>query len=157
MDKYKNVKDSITEQCHLVMHRDINGMGRLYGGTLMSWIDETAGIVGRRHAGCLVTTAAVDNLKLRDGCYLGELVVLIGRVTYVGNTSMDVQVDTYREVLGGTRTLINRAFLVMVAIDENQKPTPVPRLRVRTESEKAAWEAGSKRYDLRKIRKTEGF
>ena len=157
METYKNVKDSLTEQCHFIMPKDINGSGRLYGGTLMSWIDETAGITARRHCGHAVTTAEVDNLQFRDASFLNELIVLIGKVTFVGSTSMDIQVDTYREVLNGTRTLVNRAFLVVVAIDENGRPIPVPRLRLRSVSEKAAWEAGSKRYALRKQRKEEGF
>ena len=47
----KRVKDSETEQSYLLMHRHINGYGRLFGGQLMQWIDELAGIVSMRHAG----------------------------------------------------------------------------------------------------------
>ena len=45
----KRVKDSETEQSYLLMHRHINGYGRLFGGQLVAWIDEMAGLVGRRH------------------------------------------------------------------------------------------------------------
>ena len=41
----------MTEQTYLLMHRHINGYGRLFGGQLMQWIDELAGIVSMRHAG----------------------------------------------------------------------------------------------------------
>ena len=44
-----------------------------------------------------------------------------GHLTYVGNTSMEVRVDTYREALDGTRTMIYRAYVVMVALDEEGK------------------------------------
>ena len=44
-----------------------------------------------------------------------------GHLPYVGNTSMEVRVDTYREALDGTRTMINRAYVVMVALDEEGK------------------------------------
>ena len=50
----------------------------------MQWIDEVAGIVAHRHAGSIVTTACVDNLNFKAGAYLGDTVVLIGRMTYVG-------------------------------------------------------------------------
>ena len=54
----KRVKDSETEQSYLLMHRHINGYGRLFGGQLMQWIDELAGIVSMRHAGGRITTTA---------------------------------------------------------------------------------------------------
>ena len=86
----------------------------------MQWIDEMAGIVARRHAGTIVTTACVDNLNFKAGAYLGDVVVLIGKMTYVGKTSMEVRIDTYVEAADGTRKIINRAYEVMVALDENK-------------------------------------
>ena len=83
--------------------------------------------------------------------------VLIGRVTYVGRTSMEVRVDTYVEDLKGIRKVVNRAYLVLVAIDDNGDPTEVPRLIIESESEKAEWQAGEKRYALRKKRRKEGY
>ena len=44
----KRVEDSLTEQTYLVMHRHINGYGRLFGGQLLAWIDELAGIVSKK-------------------------------------------------------------------------------------------------------------
>ena len=55
------------------------------------------------------------------------------------------------------RTMINRAYLVMVAMDENHVPRKVPGLILETEAERAEWEAGIKRSNLRKLRKNEGF
>ena len=109
----------MTEQTYLLMHRHINGYGRLFGGQLMQWIDELAGIVSMRHAGGRITTASIDNLNFKAGAYLNDTIVLIGRITYVGRTSMEVRVDTYVEDLEGMRRVINRAYVVMVAIDES--------------------------------------
>ncbi len=153
----KCVADSLTEQVHVIRPQHINPYGRLFGGFLMEWIDEVAGVVSRRHCGCHVTTAAVDNLSFKAGAYGGDLIVLVGKVTYVGTTSMEVRVDTYVENEEGFRRSINRAYFVMVAVDENGKPLPVPELEITTESEKAEWEAGKKRYDLRKLRRVEGY
>ena len=153
----KKVSDSKTVQHRIVMPPDINGFGRLFGGQLLAWIDETAGIVGRRHSGRDVVTAAIDNLQFKAGAYRNEIIVLIGRVTYTGRTSMEVRVDTYVESPDGMRRPINRAFLMLVAVDENQKPVPVPGLTVETESQKAEWEGAVKRKELHKKRRTEGF
>lgn len=139
------------------MPKHINGYGRLFGGILLQWIDEVAGIVAHRHAGSIVTTACVDNLNFKAGAYLGDTVVLIGRMTYVGKTSMEVRVDTYAEDADGTRRMINRAYEVLVALDENDKKIEVPGLIVETEAQRAEWIGGEKRYELRKQRRKEGF
>ena len=123
----------------------------------MQWIDEMAGIVARRHAGTIVTTACEDNLNFKAGAYLGDVVVLIGKMTYVGKTSMEVRIDTYVEAADGTRKIINRAYEVMVALDENDNKVEVPKLIVETEAEKAEWIGGEKRYALRKERRREGY
>lgn len=123
----------------------------------MQWIDEVAGIVAHRHSGSIVTTACVDNLNFKAGAYLGNTVVLIGRMTYVGKTSMEVRVDTYAEDADGTRRMINRAYEVFVAIDQCDNKIEVPGLLIETESEKAEWIGGEKRYELRKQRRKEGF
>ena len=78
----KHMEDSRTENTYLIMNKHINGYGRLFGGVLMQWIDEMAGIVAYRHAGTIVTTACVDNLNFKAGAYLGDTVVLIGKLTY---------------------------------------------------------------------------
>ena len=63
----------MTEQTYLLMHRHINGYGRLFGGQLMQWIDELAGIVSMRHAGGRITTASIDNLNFKAGAYLNDI------------------------------------------------------------------------------------
>ena len=154
----KRVKDSETEQSYLLMHRHINGYGRLFGGQLVAWIDEMAGLVGRRHSGREITTACIDNLNFKHPAFLNDTVVLVGRVTYVGRTSMEVRVDTYVEELAtGMRKMINRAYVVMVAIDENGHAVPVPGLILESPEQEAEWEGGKRRYELRKERHREGF
>lgn len=148
MREQKHVEDSRTENTYLIMPKHINGYGRLFGGILLQWIDEVAGIVAHRHAGSIVTTACVDNLNFKAGAYLGDTVVLIGRMTYVGKTSMEVRVDTYAEDSNGMRRMINRAYEVLVALDENDNKLEVPGLIVETEAQKAEWIGGQKRYEL---------
>lgn len=155
--QYKKVSDSLVETVHVVRPNHLNGANRLFGGILMQWIDEVAGIVAKRHAMTNVITASVDNLSFLKGAYQNEMVVIIGKLTWVGTSSMEVRVDTYVETISGDRRAINRAYFMMVALDENDKPVPVPRLILETDLEKAEWENGQKRREMRDARKTEGF
>jgi len=156
--KAKRVADSITEQVHIVIPSHISGTNRLFGGQLLAWIDEVSAVTARRHSERNVITASIDNLQFKSPVYINNILVLIARITYVGTTSMEVRVDTYVEDhLTGMRKVVNRAYLVMVALDENEKPTEVPRLILETEAERAEWEAGLRRYQLRKERRKEGY
>lgn len=155
--KLKKVGDSMMEQVYQVRPGHLNGAGRLFGGRLMEWIDELAALVAMRHSHASVVTASVDNLKFIQGAYQNELIVLTGKVTYVGTSSMEIRVDTYAESMDGIRRPINRAYVTMVAIDENENKIEVPGLILESESEKAEWEAGIKRCEMRKKRNAEGF
>ena len=130
MTEIRKVADSRVETVHIVRPNHLNGAGRLFGGVLMQWIDEVAGIVGCRHTRHNCTTASVDNLRFIRGAYQKELIVIIGKVTYVGTTSLEVRVDTYVEDKDGMRRPINRAYFTMVALDEDDKPCPVPHLEI---------------------------
>ncbi len=153
----KSVQESETVQIQLILPEHLNPAGRLFGGKLLSWIDIVAAVTARRHAECNVTTAAIDRLCFKEGAFPGDTLVMRGRVTYVGKTSMEIRVDTFREELSGKRRLINYAYLVMVAIDRMQKPTPVPGLSLTTNGEKMEWEAGKMRAMLRKERRSKGY
>ena len=149
----KTVDDSRVETVYLVRPTHLNGANRLFGGILMQWIDEVAGIVAKRHSMCNVTTASVDNLTFLHGAYQNDMVVITGKVTWVGSTSMEVCVDTYVETLCGKRDRINNAHFMMVALDENNKPVKVPPLILQTEEEKLAWAHGEERKRIRNQRK----
>lgn len=154
----KSVEDSQTEQFRLLKYEDINGANRLFGGKLMAWIDEVAGVTARRHCEEQVTTACIDNLQFKEPAFLGDMVVIIGRMTYIGRSSMEVRVDSYIEDIHGIRRPINRAYVMMVAIDETERPKAVEfGLELKTETERIEWESGKKRAELRRERRKEGF
>ncbi|HIX64541.1 MAG TPA: acyl-CoA thioesterase [Candidatus Mediterraneibacter colneyensis] len=158
MTEERKVSESKVEIVHMIRPNHMNAAGRLFGGMLMQWLDEAAGMVAMRHTRSNVITASVDNLRFIHGAYNGEMVVIIGKVTYVGNTSLEVRLDTYVEHLeNGMRHPINRAYFTMVAMDENDRPKQVPRLILETEAEKAEWQAAEKRREMRMRRKEEGF
>lgn len=145
----KKVSESMTETVHIVRPNHLNGSGRLFGGILMQWIDEVAGLVAKRHTHKNVVTVSVDNLRFLKGAYQQDVIVIVGRLTYVGRTSMEVEVDSFVEAFDGQRTHINHAYFTMVALDENDSPTPVPGLLLETEEEKAKWRRAKNRKDAR--------
>lgn len=146
----KTVAQSRTEQIQILMPEHINGYKRLFGGRLMEWIDVVAAVTARRHSNRNVTTVAVDHLEFRAPAHVNSTIVLIGQLTYVGRTSMEVRVDTFVEELSGERSLINRAYLIMVALDDGDRPTPVPPLVRETLEEVKEWAAGQQRAAARK-------
>ena len=153
----KRVEESKTEHVQIIMPEHINGYDRLFGGKLVEWIDIVAGVVARRHSNSNVTTVSIDNLHFKEAAYVNNMVVLYGKVTYVGNTSMEVTVETFVERLSGEKKLINKAYLVMVALDEDENPIVVPKLAIETEEEQAEWDLGARRSELRKQRRKEKF
>lgn len=157
--KVKSVKDSLTECMRIVKHEDINGGSRLFGGRLMQWMDEAAGICAMRHSGSLITTVAIDNLQFKKGAYIGDIILLSAKITYVGRTSMEVRVDVYLEEMNtGVRYTINRAYFTEVSVSEDGKPIPVQfTIKPETISEQAEWEGALKRIEMRKERRSEGY
>ena len=153
----KHISESRTEQQYLIRPAHMNHYGRLFGGELLRWIDELAGIVARRHANANITTAAIDNLQFKAPVYAGQMLMNDRQNTYAGTTSKEVRVDTYTDDLDGMRRVINRAYIVMVAIDDNGRPVPVPDIIIETEEDRMEYESAIKRRDMRKLRRAEGF
>ena len=85
----KTVDESRVETVHLVMPGHLNGAGRLFGGILMQWIDEVAGIVAKRHSMCNVTTASVDNLTFLSGAYVFQGTGCGGSIAVAGQVKTD--------------------------------------------------------------------
>ncbi len=150
MEKTSTVQDSLTRQTRMLMYQDLNTRGKLYGGRLLEWIDMVAGIMGRRYCGTEVTTAAIDKLDFLTAAKLGDILEIIGKVTYVGNTSFEVKVETYVDRQNGERERINRAYLVMVALDEEERSIRPPRLVLQNDEERLEYEAAEQRYLARK-------
>ena len=142
----------ITTGVQIVLPQHCNGYKkpRLFGGQMMAWIDIIGAVAARRFTCCAVTTACIENLSFIGAAYLNDTITQDARVTWTGNTSLEVRVDSYVETLDGTRTLINRAYAVYVALDDNDRPTPVPKFIPETDEEKQEYEAALRRREIRK-------
>ncbi|MGN0666008.1 MAG: acyl-CoA thioesterase [Huintestinicola sp.] len=153
----KRISDSLTRQAHIVMSPDVNGYGRLFGGRLIEWMDEAAGVAARRHCGCDVTTACIDSISFLAPAHCNDIIEVVGSIDYTGRTSMEVKINVFLEKDGEFK-VINTAYFVMVAIGENEKPVPVPELIIDPDDAEALadMEAAKLRNAARKERRKAG-
>ena len=140
-----------TTTVQIVMPQHCNGYAkpRLFGGQIMAWIDVVGAVAARRYTGKAVTTVCIDNLTFLKPAYLNDTVVQEAVVTWTGRTSLEVRVDSLVERLDGSRELINRAYAVFVALDDEDKPTPVAPCTPETEEEKKIWQDAEARREFR--------
>jgi len=146
----KNVQDSLIEMTELVLPNDTNLLGNLLGGRLMHWIDVAGALAASRHSNCVVATAALDSLDFSHPVRVGEMVRLKAKITWVGNTSMEIRVDVFCENLKtGAVIQSNRAYITFVALDDSGKPVQVPALYLNTDEEREEFEAAAARREAR--------
>src|SRR5450432_1519471 len=130
-------RSSRVETAQLVLPGLTNVHGTIFGGILMQWIDMAASIAAARHAGGPVVTASMDRLHFLDPVQLGEVVLLQAQVNFAARTSMEVGVRVLSENQATfERRQTTRAYLTFVAVDENGRPRPVPRLHPETADER---------------------
>ena len=144
----------ITSSVQIVLPQHCNGYKkpRLFGGQIMAWIDITGAVAARRYTRRAVTTVCVDNLNFIAPAYLNDTVVQEARVTWAGRTSLEVRVDSFVEQLDGSRAMVNRAYAVFVALDDEDQPAPVPPFAPETEEEKREYAAALERRKIRLAR-----
>ncbi len=110
-----------------MMPEDANPWGYVHGGTIMKMVDEAAGSAAIRHTRMRVSTAAIDYMSFLHPVSVGDLVTIKASVNDVGRTSMEVGVRVEAEnMLTGEVTYTSSCYIVMVALDDEGKPCPVP-------------------------------
>lgn len=140
--------DSVVSE--LMMPGDVNNLGHVFGGVILSMVDRVAGVAALRHAGRPCVTVAIDRVDFQEPIYAGELVTCEARVNYVGTTSMEVGVRvTAEDLLSGEKRHTNTCFLTFVAIDENHRPVPVRPLRLETDGDRRRHREAERRRETR--------
>ena len=146
----KKVKDSSVVMGQLMSPQDANLSGNVHGGVIMRLIDSTAGVVATRHAQTNVVAASVDRLDFHHPVYVGDLVTLTASLNLVGRTSMEVGVRVEAENLR-TREIRHTAsaYLTLVALDKDGRPTVAPPLVLETEEEMRRHQEAEMRREAR--------
>ena len=134
--------------------QDANPAGNVHGGNIMKLADTAAGVVAIRHSGRNCVTATVDRFEFHAPVYVGNLVTLHASLNYVGRTSMEVGVRVEaEEPRTGGRTHTNTSYFLMVALDDDGRPTRVPGLILETEEDRHRNEQARERALARRQRK----
>lgn len=111
----------------VMMPRDTNALGTIFGGVILSHIDLAAATEAHRyHPGKLVTVA-FDQVEFKQPVFVGDLVSLFTETLRVGRTSITVGVSVWaqRALARGTIVHVTEGRVTLVAVDEQLKPTPI--------------------------------
>jgi acyl-CoA hydrolase len=119
--------ENIVKMIDVVFPDQTNHYGTLFGGHALSLMDKAAFVAASRHARRAVVTASSERVDFKIAVHHGDLVELVARVVATGRSSMTVLVKLFAEnLLSGERQLCAQGKFVLVALDENGKPTAVP-------------------------------
>jgi len=152
----KRVSESAVVLSQFMQPEHANNLGNVHGGWLMKLIDEAGGLCATRHARRPAVTVAVDSLTFLSPVHVGDLVTFSARLTYAGRTSMEAEVNVEAEnILTGEKTATNSAYLVYVALGEDNRPTEVPPLILETNAERQRFERARQRQAERLARRAQ--
>lgn len=146
----KSPSESHAEVIVRMFPSDANPAGNVFGGEILKHIDMVAGIVAQRHSQSNAVTVCMDSVNFLRPVFVGNVLKLDARVNYVHNSSMEIEVRAEAEdIVTGIRTTTGTAFVTFVALDENGRPMPVPKLSLKTDEDRAKFEEGKIRMEKR--------
>lgn len=149
------MNQSRTIQTKLVLPPDTNHLQTIFGGQVLSYIDEIAAITAMKHSQTAVVTASIDSVDFLSSARVGDVLELEAVVSSTGRTSMEVFVTVRSmNLLTGESKLTTESFLTMVAMGPDNKPTPVPGIYPETDAEKRLFETGPARREHRSLRRS---
>ena len=130
-----------------------NFSGNVHGGAILKLLDQVAFTCASRYAQTYVVTLSVDRVVFREPIYIGELVTFLAAVNYTGRSSMEVGIRvTTENITEHTIRHTNSCYFTMVAIDEERRPVPVPRLECQTDEERRRWVEAEERRRRARMR-----
>jgi acyl-CoA thioesterase YciA len=111
----------------VMMPRDTNAVGTIFGGVILSQIDLAAAIEAHTHHLGKVVTVSMDKVDFKAPVRVGDLVSFFTETRKTGRTSITVHVAVWAQGRfgGGERSYVTEAEVTMVAVDDDFKPTPI--------------------------------
>ncbi len=113
----------------LMMPRDTNAYGTIFGGIILSYIDQAGAIEARRQGSQFMVTVSMDKVVFHEPVFVGDLVSFWTETVRIGTTSITVKVvvDALRGKNPEDRVIVTEANVVYVNVGEDRKPRPIPR------------------------------
>ncbi|MGD7044884.1 acyl-CoA thioesterase [Jeotgalibacillus proteolyticus] len=144
---------SRTIQSKLVLPPDTNHLQTIFGGQVLSYIDEIAAITAMKHANLVVVTASIDSVDFLSAARVGDVLELDAVISSTGRTSMEVFVRVRsKNLLTRKERITTQSFLTMVAVDDRGRPSEVPGITAETDEEKRLLAGAPARRKHRKLR-----
>ena len=114
----------------LLLPKDTNAYGTIFGGVILSNIDLASAVEARKSAALRYVTKAIREVEFHAPVFLGDIVNFFTETTRIGRTSITVRVSVEAERWGageGERVQVTKAEVVLVAVDQHGHPTPIRR------------------------------
>lgn len=111
----------------VMMPRDTNAAGTIFGGVILSHLDLAAAIEAHKHHQGMVVTVAMDKVEFKAPVQVGDLVSFHTDTLKVGRTSVQMRVSVWaqRRFGDGGHIAVTEALVTMVAVDSEGHPTPL--------------------------------
>lgn len=112
----------------LLLPKDANALGTIFGGVILSHVDLASAVEARKTAARRWVTKAMREVEFHEPVFLGDIVNFFTETRRVGRTSITVGVSVEAERWGsghGERVKVTEAEVVLVAVDEGGRPTPI--------------------------------
>lgn len=149
MAEKKTAGDSLTVMTNIVLPNETNSLRNLFGGELLAKMDRCASISAARHCARRVVTASVNHVSFNHPIPEAGIVVLESKVSRAFSTSMEIYVDVWLDdPIKGEKIHTNEGIYTFVAVDEYNKPVPIPQMVPETETEIQRYEAAQRRKEL---------
>ncbi len=146
----RTVAESQSERSEIIFPADANGLGNLFGGRLMQYIDLVGAMAASRHARATTVTASMDHLDFVAPVHVGDLLILKASVNRAFRTSMEVGVKAMVEDVREQRLKhVSSAYLTYVAVDPTGHGLVVPQLVCETDHQRRRYEDAGRRREMR--------
>lgn len=122
-----------TESCPtirvMMMPRDTNAHGTIFGGVILSYLDQAGAIEARRHCGDRVVTVSMNSVEFKEPVFVGDVLSFYTETVRLGRTSIRVRVSAEADRFAHPRKTagVTAAEIVYVAVDADRRPVPVVR------------------------------
>lgn len=112
----------------VLMPKDTNALGTIFGGVILSYIDQAGAVEAHRHARGKIVTVAMREVVFHAPVFVGDLVSFYTSTKRVGTTSVTVavEVEAERGQPGGPKVKVTEAEVVFVHVDAQGRPLPIP-------------------------------
>lgn len=111
----------------VMMPKDTNALGTIFGGVILSYIDQAGAVEAHRHCPGRIVTVSMREVVFHAPVLVGDLVSFYTSTRRVGTTSItvEVEVEAERSHAGGPKAKVTEAEVVFVHVDANGQPTPI--------------------------------